>query len=170
MKLIEIKQEEFDGIFAEMEKNFIPDERRDHADAKRVLSNPAYHVFHVVKDGEKMGFITVWCLDGVTFGEHFVIYERFRGAGVGARALALLQQKFDHIVLEVEHPETPMQARRLAFYKRNGFLENDYPYLQPAYRKGGREVPLILMSYPTPLEDPAAVAAHIRREVYESAN
>ena len=167
--LMEMEKHEFDGIFAVMEQNFIPDELRDYAEARRVLNEPAYHIFHVVKEGEKVGFITVWCLDGVTFAEHFVIYERFRNGGFGAGALAALQQKFDCIVLEVEHPDTPMKARRLAFYKRNGFFENDYPYFQPAYRQDGSEVPLILMSYPAPLESPAATAAHIRREVYKKA-
>ena len=165
--LMEMEKHEFDGIFAVMEQNFIPDELRDYAEARRVLNEPAYHIFHVVKDGEKVGFITVWCLDGVTFAEHFVIYERFRNGGLGALALAALQQKFDRIVLEVEHPDTPMKARRLAFYKRNGFFENDYPYFQPAYRQDGCEVPLILMSYPAPLDSPAATATHIRREVYK---
>ncbi len=167
MKLTQINPQDFDGIYAEMEKNFIPDERRDYAHAKRVLSCPEFHIYHVEREGENVGFISFWCLDGVTFFEHFVIYERFRGAGLGAQVLPLLQAKFSPLVLECEHPDTPMQARRLAFYKRNGFCENDYPYMQPAYRAGGNEVPLILMSYPTPLADPAATAEKIRREVYE---
>jgi GNAT superfamily N-acetyltransferase len=169
IKLIEIQNEDFDGIYAEMEKNFIPDELRDYTHARRVLDFPEFHIYHVENEGEKVGFITLWCLDGVTFAEHFVIYEKFRGAGIGAKVLPLLQQKFSPLVLECEHPDTPMQARRLAFYKRNGFCENDYPYMQPAYRKDASEVPLVLMSYPAPLKNPAETAAHIRREVYEKA-
>ena len=167
MRLLPISPSDFDGIFAEMEKNFIPDERRDYEHAKRVLDFPEFHVFHVENEGQNVGFITVWCLNGVTFAEHFVIYERFRGKGVGARVLPLLQQKFPHIVLECERPETPLQARRHAFYLRSGFCENDCDYYQPAYREGGCEVPMCLLSYPAPLEDPNATAALIRREVYE---
>ena len=146
IELKEMEKHEFDDIFAVMEQNFIPDELRDYAEARRVLSEPSYHVFHVVKEGEKVGFITVWCLDGVTFAEHFVIYERFRNGGLGALALAALQQKFDRIVLEVEHPDTPMKARRLAFYKRNGFHVNNYPYAQPPYLEGANEIPMYLMT------------------------
>ena len=169
MKFAEITLADFDGIYAEMEKNFIPDERRDYEHARRVLALPEFHVFHVENEGVNVGFITVWCLDGVTFAEHFVIYERFRGKGLGARVLPLLQQKFSHIVLECERPEAPMQARRHAFYLRHGFCENDCDYYQPAYSEHGSAVPMCLLSYPAPLKDPDAMAARIHREVYEGA-
>ena len=167
MKLVEISREDFDGIYAEMERNFIPDERRDYAHARRVLDCPEFHVCHVIDEGEKVGFVSYWCLNGVTFFEHFVIYERYRGHGIGARVLPLLQEKFSPLVLECERPESPLQARRAAFYKRNGFCENDCDYYQPAYSAQGSEVPMLLLSFPAPLEDPDAVAAQIRREVYE---
>ncbi len=167
MKLTEIKREDFDGIYAEMEKNFIPDERRDYAHARRVLCCPEFHVCHVVSERKKVGFVSFWCLNGVTFFEHFVIYEPFRGKGIGEQVLTLLKEKFSPLVLECERPETPMQARRAAFYKRNGFCENDCDYHQPAYSAQGSAVPMLLMSYPAPLDDPHAIAAYIKREVYE---
>lgn len=167
LRLTEISPADFDGIYAEMEKNFIPEERRDYAHAKRVLSCPAFHVYHVESEGKRVGFISLWCLDGVTFAEHFVICERYRGAGIGAGVLPLLQKKFSPLVLECERPETPLQARRAAFYMRHGFCENSCDYHQPCYRQGGTEVPMLLLSYPTRLDDPDAMAAYIRREVYE---
>lgn len=167
MNLIEIFPADFDGIYAEMEKNFIPEERREYAHARRVLDCPEFHLCHVVNEEKNVGFVSYWCLDGVTFFEHFVIYEPFRGAGLGAKVLPLLQEKFSPLVLECERPEAPIQARRAAFYLRNGFYENDCDYHQPPYRKNGAEVPMLLLSSPAPLEDPHAVAAQIRREVYE---
>ncbi len=167
MKLTEIDPRDFDGIYAEMEKNFIPDERRDYARARRVLDLPEFHICHVECEDKKVGFVSLWCLDGVTFFEHFVIYEAFRGAGLGAKVLPLLQAKFSPLVLECERPETPMQARRLAFYLRSGFHQNEYDYYQPAYSAQGSKVPMLLLSYPAPLADPHAVAAQIKREVYE---
>ena len=167
MKLTAISPTEFDAIYAEMERNFIPDERRDYHHARRVLNDPRFHVFHIENEGNRVGFITYWCLDGVTFAEHFVIFERFRGKGLGARVLPLLQKKFSPLVLECERPETPMQARRAAFYLRSGFCKNDCDYYQPAYGEQGHEVPMLLLSYPTPLPDPHATATKIRREVYE---
>ena len=167
MKLIEIKREDFDAIYAAMERNFIPDERRDYAHARRVLDCPEFHLFHVESENKKAGFVSFWCLDGVTFFEHFVIYEAFRGQGIGAKVLSLMKKKFSPLVLECERPETPLQARRHAFYLRSGFFENDCDYYQPAYSQNGNEVPMRLLSYPAPLEDPNATAALIRREVYE---
>ena len=167
MNLTDIKREDFDGIYAAMERNFIPDERRDHAHARRVLDCPEFHLFHVECENEKVGFVSFWCLDGVTFFEHFVIYEPFRGNGLGAKVLALMTEKFCPLVLECERPETRLQARRVAFYKRNGFCCNDCDYHQPAYAKNGNEVPMLLLSFPSALSDPHAVAAQIRREVYE---
>ena len=167
MKLTEISHADFDGIYTAMERNFIPDERRDYAHAKRVLECPEFHLFHVECENEKVGFVSFWCLDGVTFFEHFVIYEAFRSQGVGAKVLSLMKKKFSPLVLECERPVDPMQARRAAFYKRNGFCENDCDYYQPAYSAQGSEVPMLLLSYPTPLEDPRGVAEQIRREVYE---
>ena len=167
MKLVEINHKDFDGIYAEMERNFIPEERRDYAHAKRMLDDPAFHICHVINGEEKVGFVSYWCLDGVTFFEHFVIYEAFRGNGIGAKVLSLMKEKFSPLVLECERPETPLQARRAAFYKRNGFCENDCDYYQPAYSPNGNEVPMLLLSYPASLDDPHTVAAQIRREVYE---
>ena len=169
MKLAEISHADFDGIYAAMERNFISDERRDYAHAKRVLDCPEFHVLHMECENEKVGFVSFWCLDGVTFFEHFVIYEAYRGKGIGAKVLALMKEKFSPLVLECERPESPLQARRAAFYKRNGFCENGCDYYQPAYSAQGSEVPMLLLSYPAPLEDPNATAALIRREVYERA-
>ena len=167
MRLIEISHADFDAIYAAMERNFIPDERRDYAHARRVLDCPEFHLFHVECENEKVGFVSFWCLDGVTFFEHFVIYEAFRGNGIGEQVLSLMKEKFSPLVLECERPVEPIQACRAAFYKRNGFCENDCDYYQPAYSAQGSEVPMLLLSYPTPLEDPHGVAEQIRREVYE---
>lgn len=167
IELIEAQKRDFDGIYAEMERNFIPDERRDYTHAKRMLDCSEFHIRHVVNEGEKVGFVSYWCLDGVTFFEHFVVFERFRGKGLGEQVLTLLKEMFSPLVLECERPETPLQARRAAFYKRNGFCENDCDYFQPAYSAQGSEVPMLLMSYPAPLDDPYEVAAYIKREVYD---
>ena len=168
IQLIPINKADFDAIYTSMEQNFIEDERRSYAHARRVLGHPAFHIYHVESEGEEVGFISFWRLDGVTFAEHFVIFEPYRGQGLGARVLALFQQKFSPLVLECERPESPLQARRAAFYLRNGFHDNPCDYHQPAYREGGNEVPMLLLSYPAPLDDPGATAAYIKHEVYEN--
>ena len=65
-----------------------------------------------------------------------------------------------------EHPEDELKARRIAFYKRLGFCQNDYPYIQPSYRKGGKGVPLILMSYPKKLDNCENTASVLYKKIY----
>ena len=165
MELLKIKKEEFDAAYDELERNFVPEERRDREDARAILERADFDFLHVVENGEKVGFITIWRLDGFAFAEHFVTYEKYRSKGLGGRALELLRERYPLILLECEHPETPLKARRVAFYRRHGFVENAYPYFQPSYR-GGEDVPLILMSCPAPLDDFDAAVREIYAKVY----
>lgn len=168
MNLTKAKIQDFNSIYSEIEKNFIPDERRDYKDALKLLENGDFSVYNVEENGEKIGFITLWHFSDFEFAEHFVIYESFRNKGYGSRALSALKAKFERIVLEAEPPTGEIQKRRLAFYGRNGFFENEKEYMQPAYRKEGEEVPLVIMSYPSPLEDFDGAVRCIKRKVYFS--
>lgn len=166
MKLKKIKSDEFDHIYSELEKNFIPDERRDYNPSKALLELREYDVYHIIKDDKKVGFVTVWHLEEFAFVEHFVIYEKERCLGYGSQALSLIIKEFPKIVLEAEPPVNELCKRRLAFYERNGFYQNDYPYIQPSYRENGNEVSLILMSYPEPLADCDDTVSEIYKRVY----
>lgn len=166
VRLVPVSDAEFDGVFAEMEKNFIKEERRDREAARSLLGDPRYTFFHVEDRGVRVGFVTLWRLESATFMEHFVTYETYRNCGVGRRVLALLADTYGSLVLEAEHPETEMAARRLGFYGRCGFHKNDLPYIQPPYREGDEGVPLILLSYPTPLSNPRGIAREIYQTVY----
>lgn len=165
MELLKIKKEEFDAVYDELERNFVPEERRDREEARAILDRPEFEFLHLVEGGEKVGFISLWHLEGFTFAEHFVTYEKFRSRGFGGEALDLLRERYPLILLECEHPETPLKARRVAFYRRHGFVENDYLYFQPSYH-GGEGVPLILMSCPTLLDDFDAAVCEIYAKVY----
>ena len=81
-------------------------------------------------------------------------------------ALDALKSLYPIIVLEAETPLTHIAERRLKFYERNGFVPNEKAYIQPAYRNGGHEVPLIIMSFPNCLENFSEVVFTIKREVY----
>ena len=157
---------DFDGIYDAMEEAFPLEERRDRKAARALLENPRYRIYHTVQDGVQTGFIALWELDGVTFLEHFVTYPACRNKGYGAQVLEILKAKYPVIVLEAEHPLTPIAARRLAFYKRLGFVANEYLYLQPSYHGEAAGVPLVLMSYPVALVDPTPVVKVLYREVY----
>ncbi len=166
IRLSAVAPAEFDAIFDEMERSFPVCERRERTHARKLLDHPAYRLFHIEKDGKRMGFFALWLLSGFVFVEHFVIFSAYRNQGLGGQALTLLKAAHPALVLEAEPSDTELAARRLGFYARAGFLQNAYSYLQPAYRKGEPPVPLVLLSYPAPLADPAAVAAQIHRTVY----
>ena len=135
---------DFDRIYSEMEKSFIPDEIREKDKAFKVLSKKEYVIYIFKENGEDVGFITIWEFDGFAFAEHFVIYEKYRNCGYGSRGMRLIQERFERIILEVEHPEDEMKARRIGFYERLGFLQNDYPYIRLPTEKAAREFRLFL--------------------------
>ena len=171
MELNEIKIEDFDGVYAEMEKNFIFSERRDYTDQKKILNNEKYKIYHLINEKENIGFITIWDLCGFYFVEHFVVYEKFRNNGYGATALSLLTEKFKNVVLECETENfSQMAKRRYCFYQRNGFKDYQINYFQPPYRKGGEKVKLALMSYPKAIENIDGVVKEIYAKVYEYEN
>ena len=166
MTLIPISHADFDAIYDAMERAFILEERRDREPARDLLDNGLYNVFHIEENGDRVGFVTVWALGEWTFVEHFVIYERYRSRGLGASALGELKRLFSRIVLEVERPETEIAARRIAFYQRCGFYQNEYPYRQPSYREAGGEVDMYLMTYPSAATDARGVAKMLYERVY----
>ena len=167
MKLVKAAADHFDLIYAEMEKNFIADERRDKKDAEKILGSEKFSIYLANNDdGVNVGFVTVWELTNFAFVEHFVIYERYRNKGYGGEALFELKKKYNALVLEAEPPLSGIQKRRIAFYERNGFLINPQKYIQPSYRIGGRGVELILMSFPSRLADFLATVCEVYENVY----
>jgi GNAT superfamily N-acetyltransferase len=106
-----------------------------------------------------------WSLDDFTFLEHLAILPTHRNKGIGGGVIELAKKQLAPFLLECEPPETEIAARRLAFYRRCGLLQNDHPYIQPSYRENEEGVPLILMSYPTLLTNIEATV----RAVYASA-
>ena len=166
MKLLRTEKKDHDSFLFELEENFIEDERRDRAAALEVLSKKEYTAYSIYDGNALIGFITVWELSGFAFIEHFVIKAPHRNKGYGADTLELIKKKFTRVVLEAEIPVEDIQKRRIEFYKRCGFVKNDFDYLQPAYRKGGEKVPLVLMSYPEKLDAKDAIISQIYEKVY----
>lgn len=167
MKIVKATHTDFDSFFSELNRNFSPDERRDFRSALSLFDRGEYDVYNICKEnGEKVGFISIWDFSDFVYAEHFVIYEKHRNLGYGTEALKAVKEAFKKIVLEAETPENELQRRRLAFYKRNGFLENEKPYMQPAYRKDSSEVSLVIMSYPDILDDFDTVVSQIKERVY----
>lgn len=166
MKFVEVQIEDFNEVYSQMEESFPVCERRSYSEAKAVLSNQDYKLYHIEEDCKKIGFISIWQLNGFNFVEHFAIYSQFRNLGYGAKSLDFAKKQWAKLVLEAEPAITEIAKRRLTFYKRNGFCENQFKYMQPAYRDGEEDVELVVMSYPSLLDDSESVVKEIYKKVY----
>lgn len=145
-----ISSEIFESIYALLSSSLPQSEMRSKENQKELLKDKRYNLLVAFKDNKIIGFMAIWTLNEYTFIEHFAVDCLFRGKGLGGR---LLDECKAHsakpIVLEVEPPESTADAsRRIEFYKRHGFLFNDYGYCQPPLQDGFAPLPLRIMSYP----------------------
>lgn len=147
--LEKLKQEEFENVYAIMERSFPEDERRTKEEQRALLDNPLYHLY-ILRDEVSLdvkAFVAVWKLDMVVFVEHLAVNPQFRNGGLGSLILKELMQIYDEkICLEVEPPIEEMAKRRIGFYERNGFFLNSYDYMQPPISEGRRSIPLLIMT------------------------
>jgi len=126
---------------------FPASERRTGAEWRSQLrKGDPFHLFFIAKEKHFAGFISFWDFAEFTYVEHFAIEVTTRGGGIGGTAIDALRLQKPRLVLEVEPPTDETARRRIGFYGRHGFRLSASPYLQPPYRKGGKWLPLMLMT------------------------
>ncbi len=146
--LLEMSKNEFDKVFDIMSEAFPYDERRPKEAEFALLSNPDFHIY-VYKDeeaGDVKGFISLYDFQEFCYLEHFAISSKYRNHGIGSKILTGIKSLYDNIIFEVEPPTTEQAVKRISFYNRNGFVLNDYEYIQPPIYDGRAQVPLMIMS------------------------
>jgi ribosomal protein S18 acetylase RimI-like enzyme len=145
----------FDNIYALMANSFPESELRTYEEQKKLLSHPRYQLcLKTDEEGRIAGVMAVWNITGFRFVEHLAVDPQKRNGGIGRKLLTdFLVAAPTPVVLEVEPPTGELEARRIAFYKRLGFHLNDYTYAQPPLRPGQPLLPLMLMSFPSPLSE-----------------
>lgn len=125
-------------------------------------------LYGIICDGRLIGMATLWHFDRFVYIEHLAVSNTLRNSGCGTAALQrILEIAGDKpVVIEVEPPTgaDPMTARRIGFYRRNGFEIIDRGYVQPPYSPGLPEVGLYLMS--TAPFPPHAAASTLHSRVY----
>jgi ribosomal protein S18 acetylase RimI-like enzyme len=127
-----------------------PKEERRKRSLQRVFTdtNPAFFNHIIVEQDVFMGFITCWHFGRFVYIEHFAIRPEQRNKGYGQQVLSLFKERFPvPVVLEVEMPVDEICRRRIAFYRRHGFVVWENDYQQPPYRDGGTPIPMYLMVY-----------------------
>ncbi len=138
----------FSSVFKIMEHSFPTDERRPYEEQEALLQREQYRIVGAMGErGELAGFMAVWEFPEFLFLEHFAVAETYRNRGMGAAMLRELQAHCSKpICLEAELPNNELSRRRVAFYERNGFSLNPYPYVQPPISEGRNPVPLAIMT------------------------
>ena len=142
-----LENQRFDEIFRILEDSFPADEYRTYEEHKALLDRPDYRVYDYREEDAFVAFFGVWDVGAYAFVEQFAVAEPYRNRGLGSRLLQeLLTVLGKPVCLEAELPQTELACRRLGFYRRNGFYENDYPYTQPPLAPGKQPVPLHLLT------------------------
>lgn len=132
-----------------MHVSFPVDERRDpEAQRANVDHEPKFHCCMASDAGSPVGLFCYWDFGSFCYCEHFAIDPELRNHGYGGRVLdALIAEIGRPMVLEVELPDSEMARRRIGFYRRHGLeLWDRVCYVQPPYRCGGNELPMMIMA------------------------
>ena len=136
-------QSDFSEIYRIMQASFSGDEYRPYDEQLALFEEPEYRIYYM-----PAGFLAVWEFESFIYIEHFAVDPALRNSGTGSAMLQELVKQYQKpICLEVELPEDELTRRRIGFYERNGFVFNEYPYIQPPISKGKSPVPLRIMTY-----------------------
>lgn len=166
-----MSREQFDEWFSLLEISFPTSERRSYRGHLEEFTSARFNSLCLRK--EKLnGFINYWDFGEFVYIEHFAVQPELRGQGIGAAIIRELCSRAGGrtMVLEAEpYDSGELAKRRIAFYERQGFVVNEYEYIQPAIAKGEEPIPLIIMSSPRALSktEYEAIRDAIYREVYD---
>ena len=138
-----INETDFPEIYRIMQASFPDDEYRPYEEQIALFQEPEYRIYYM-----PAGFLAVWEFESFIYIEHFAVDPALRNSGTGSAMLQELVKQYQKpICLEVELPEDELTRRRIGFYERNGFVFNEYPYIQAPISKGKSPVPLRIMTY-----------------------
>lgn len=152
--LEQLEKDEFEQLYTLMTDSFPPSEIRNFKRQQMLLDKPDYNVYVLRENGEILAFFAEWTSTKYRFLEHLAVNEKHRSRGLGSKTLqAYTDMSSKPVVLEVEPPEDEIQRRRVKFYERNGFHLSSYSYIQPVINVGYDTVPLVMMTYPKPLDN-----------------
>lgn len=128
--------------------SFPATERRSGEFQRKVMLHPDYRLSAIMDGDKPVGVAGYFDAPDFVYFENFCIDPDKRNGGYGSQTLKLLTENIvKPFILEVELPTDDLTRRRIAFYKRNGMVQNTYYHVQPHYRKTDADLPLAVMSY-----------------------
>lgn len=137
-------------------ESFPEHERRRISSHRRAIEDPRFQTRVAVDNGNLLGLLFYWNFgENNIYIEHIAVNPLMRGQNIGSSILGsfIAQNPHANIILEIAPPVDEDSHRRLAFYKKLGFIVNDFVYTHPSYQKKGVAHELIILSYPNPISD-----------------
>lgn len=130
MELKTLNERELSALYREeMVYDFPKSELKPLGAMLRLLEMGQYDPLVVTENGERVGYAMMWLpksRQGALL-EYLGVLRGKRSAGLGARILPLLAQRYGQLFGEAEAPtsqdeaENHLRRRRIGFYERNGF-------------------------------------------------
>ena len=129
------------------EEAFPASERREGEQLFRLIREKQEMFFNAVEcDGELSGLFIYWRFEEFYYLEHLAVYPEMRNKKIGQQVLDYIAGNLPGLrLLEVEPTDTEIAARRVNYYRRNGYEVLDKHYRQPSYRSRDYVLSLWLM-------------------------
>ncbi len=157
-------------FYSLLQEAFPEEERPPLASLKARFADPLFRIqAYYQQEDSLFALLTWWELAGHCYIEHFALSAHSRGKGIGSQLLFSFMSGLEMpVVLEVEPPLTELAARRIRFYESSGLSVLPVVYRQPAYRQGGKQPEMLLMSAcpEVTLRDLDLLTAMMRKRVY----
>lgn len=129
-------------------------EQRTEPQQEQAFESPNYYLEIYQKDNIFVGFISYWDFDTYIYVEHLAIHASLRGQGYGSLLLQdLYKRSGKMILLEIDPIVDEISAKRLRFYQKCGFFENEYKHVHPPYRTTYQGHPLIVLTTDRPITE-----------------
>ena len=103
------------------------EERIDIQTLYRLNREGLIEILILKNNDTNLGLAVIYLNEAIHLLSYFAIDTRYRGLGLGSRALYLLKESYDDLIIEIESTKIEnaddfsLRNRRKAFYIKNGF-------------------------------------------------
>ena len=126
-------------------------QRRSRHDKAATFRQPHYRLDAWLADDEFAAFMSWWDFPDMRYVEHLAVSPDKRSLGLGQKILtAWLPTADTPAVLEIDPVVDELTRRRLAFYQRVGFVENNIKHTVPSLIERSVMTPGELLTWPRP--------------------
>jgi len=127
-------------------------EQRSNQGRQSVQRCSDYYLYYFTDNSVFVCFIGSWKITNFFYIEHFAISPQLRGQGYGQKVLKLFSKQVAKIILEIDPVIDEQSRKRLSFYKRCGFEQNEYKHTHPSYHSQYAPHELEVLSFPTKID------------------